>query len=77
MTMGKSEAQQRQERRVADARQVMSASRRQDIECQGSELTPVERAAGFHQCPDWDFMVVGPNEPEAAGCTCGNTSAQE
>lgn len=77
MKRGKSEAQQRQERRIRDARQVMSTKRREDIECHGSELTPVERAAGFHQCPDWDFLVVGPNDPEAQGCLCGNTPSQE
>ena len=23
-----------------------------------------------HACPDWDYLVIGPGDPEMAGCTC-------
>jgi hypothetical protein len=33
-------------------------------------LTEEEQAEGWHRCPDWDFMLVGPNMPELGGCSC-------
>ncbi len=24
-----------------------------------------------HMCPDWDFMLIGPNDPEWRECFCG------
>jgi len=33
-------------------------------------LTDVERAEGWHWCPDWDYMLIGPNSPEMDCCTC-------
>ena len=26
--------------------------------------------AGYHFCPDWDGMLIGPNWPEAESCSC-------
>jgi len=26
--------------------------------------------AGWHFCPDWDFMLIGPEWPEMECCTC-------
>lgn len=33
-------------------------------------FTEEEIKAGWHRCPDWDFMVVGPSSPELIGCLC-------
>lgn len=32
--------------------------------------TPIE-----HECPDWDFLVIRPGDPEMAGCTCFASAA--
>lgn len=36
----------------------------------GTDLTPEERAKGWHWCIDWDGLLVGPWMPEEAGCLC-------
>lgn len=33
-------------------------------------LTSEEVKAGYHFCPDWDYLVVGPEDPEKEGCSC-------
>jgi hypothetical protein len=33
-------------------------------------LTNDERAAGWHFCPEWDGLLVGPSMLEWDGCTC-------
>lgn len=33
-------------------------------------LTQEEFLQGYHFCPDWDFLLVGPEDPEAQACTC-------
>lgn len=37
-----------------------------------SILTPTEIAAGWHFCPDWDFLLICPDYPESESCTCRN-----
>ena len=34
-------------------------------------LTGEEMQKGYHFCPDWDFMLIGPDSPEKDGCLCG------
>lgn len=29
-----------------------------------------EIAQGFHRCPEWDFLVIGPDDPEWEYCSC-------
>lgn len=36
----------------------------------GEGLTEEEIKEGWHFCPDWDFLLVGPNMPEIQGCVC-------
>lgn len=33
-------------------------------------LTPEERAEGWHFCPDWDYLLVGPGTAEEECCLC-------
>jgi len=33
-------------------------------------LTGEELQQGYHFCPDWDFILIGPNSPEKDGCCC-------
>ena len=33
-------------------------------------LTPEELAEGWHFCPDWDSMLVGPGMAELGACLC-------
>jgi hypothetical protein len=33
-------------------------------------LTEEEIAEGFHFCPDWDGLLVGPSSPEVDSCPC-------
>lgn len=36
----------------------------------GDVLTEKELAEGWHFCPDWDYLLVGPGMPEQDGCAC-------
>lgn len=38
--------------------------------CAKCKLTKEESEAGWHWCPDWDGLIVGPSTPEAECCTC-------
>ena len=33
-------------------------------------LTEAEKGAGYHFCPDWDFLLIGPGFAELEGCCC-------
>ena len=36
-----------------------------------AKLTKEELAAGWHWCPDWDYLLVGPGMDEfIEGCNC-------
>lgn len=50
----------------------VTPERRRELECgpDPQRLTPEEIEAGYHFCPDWDFMVVGPIDLESMCCTC-------
>lgn len=36
------------------------------------KLTQEEMAEGWHWCPDWDDLLVGPGSMEITCCTCTN-----
>lgn len=36
----------------------------------GAALTAKEVSLGWHFCPDWDGLLVGPNTHEKEGCNC-------
>lgn len=38
--------------------------------CAGDQLTQMEIGQGYHFCPDWDFLLIGPDFTEMEGCTC-------
>lgn len=41
-----------------------------ELDC-NAQLTQEEREQGWHFCPDWDYMLVGPETPaELQGCCC-------
>lgn len=48
----------------------MSSVQRERVESCKRGLELEERALGYHQCPDNDYMVVGPGDPEMEGCVC-------
>ena len=37
---------------------------------ENATLSAKEIAEGWHWCPDWDFLLVGPDCPEAEFCYC-------
>lgn len=49
---------------------VMTTVRRHEVEFGREAMTGAELAAGYHFCPDWDYMVVGPTDLEMDACTC-------
>jgi hypothetical protein len=40
------------------------------MSCEGLKLQPDEIAEGYHFCPDWDDLLVGPDMQESDTCTC-------
>ena len=36
------------------------------------QLTPEELKEGWHFCPDWDYMLLGPGMSDLGGCLCIN-----
>lgn len=39
-------------------------------DCDSIELTPEEIEAGWHFCPEWDGLLVGPGLEELDSCLC-------
>lgn len=37
---------------------------------EGLSLTSAERAEGWHFCPEWDGLLIGPDDPEWSCCLC-------
>jgi hypothetical protein len=33
-------------------------------------LADMGKVPGFHFCPDWDYLAICDDSPEADGCTC-------
>ena len=50
----------------------MSPERRHSLtyEEPGPDLTDEERKAGYHWCPDWDGLMIGPGDKEVDACHC-------
>lgn len=49
----------------------MSQRRYIEIEANKSQhLTEEEKAAGWHFCKEWDFMLIHKSWPEAEACLC-------
>lgn len=40
------------------------------FELESSSTLELTEEEGWHFCPDWDYMLVGPDLPEIEGCTC-------
>ena len=39
---------------------------------ENAELTKEELQEGWHWCPEWDFLLVGPDMKEWEVCLCKN-----
>lgn len=50
----------------------MNHNRYYQIDRDGYGLTEEEVKDGWHFCPEWDQMLIGPDMPELESCTCGN-----
>lgn len=49
----------------------MTAERLQQLlHDQTDQLTPDEVESGWHFCPEWDDMIIGPDCNELVFCTC-------
>lgn len=48
----------------------MDRQRYAELELRDGKLTAEEIAQGWHFCPEWDYMLVGPGMPEADCCLC-------
>lgn len=48
----------------------MNRHRRALLNARGVGITPDEYTLGWHFCPDWDDLLVGPGTLEAEACTC-------
>lgn len=55
----------------------MTPKRLFELETAQSNLSKEELDLGFHFCPDWDYMVVGPNDPESHACGCNIGSRKD
>lgn len=48
----------------------MTYDRYCELEFFGGVISPEELKEGWHFCPDWDGLLVGPKMPEMECCTC-------
>lgn len=48
----------------------MTSDRWDDIHYRNQSITPEEFERGWHFCPDWDLLLVGPGMEELSCCTC-------
>ena len=55
----------------------MGVARYHHLDRFGGTLAGWEVAEGWHFCPDWDEMLVGPGMPELESCLCGKGDAQQ
>lgn len=49
---------------------MMTQERMKELEVTGGALTSEETEAGWHYCPDWDYMLIGPDDAECESCLC-------
>lgn len=40
-------------------------------------LSKDEIEQGWHFCPDWDYLLIGPKMPEMIGCLCDMPEVRE
>lgn len=52
----------------------MTRERLIELEFKNAKLTEQEIQNGWHFCPDWDYMVIGPESPEIKCCLCGTNT---
>lgn len=55
----------------------MNNRRMRDLELGVSKLTEQEVKEGWHFCPDWDGMLLGPDWPERESCYCNFDIAEK
>ena len=48
----------------------MNGKRWSDLMRGEGELTPEELKEGWHFCPGWDDLLIGPDDPEWSCCFC-------
>ncbi|MBE9561778.1 MAG: hypothetical protein IMF12_02780 [Proteobacteria bacterium] len=48
----------------------MNNERYYQLDKSGDPPTMEEWNQGWHYCPEWDFMLVGPSVPEWECCAC-------
>lgn len=48
----------------------MTPDRYRMLDREGGRLTKEEMAAGWHYCPEWDYMLTNYNDEEGETCTC-------
>jgi len=53
----------------------MTLERQQELDRGNGPLTAEELAQGWHFCPDWDGLLVGPNMGELNFCACDGVPA--
>jgi len=49
----------------------MSSTQMKYYDETGEPIPPEFVLAGYHYCPDWDMMLIGPGSSEMSGCSCG------
>ena len=54
----------------------MTATRYRELSRNDNDdLTAEESEAGWHFCPDWDYLLIHRSDPEIEGCTCEGKGA--
>ena len=53
----------------------MTDDRWQEVEFGLSKLTPEEIESGWHFCPEWDYLLIGPGMGEK--CDCNSLKVNE
>jgi hypothetical protein len=48
----------------------MTPERYKQINDKGKGLTVKEYNEGWHFCPEWDLLLIGPGMEEMKSCTC-------
>ena len=56
---------------------TMGVARYYSVDRHGGVLTDSEVAEGWHFCPEWDEMLVGPGMPELESCSCVRNPTNE
>lgn len=54
----------------------MDKERFRELAAERAELTDEEYKQGWHYCPEWDFMFIGPGMKEMRACDCYSLSSR-